>query len=75
MDTSYVYCGPTVRGVARQFTVYTYGLTGPIKEFLEAHPEAKALLVPLDRFAETRLRLEKKGTWEALLYQALKASL
>ncbi len=68
-----VYCGPSVRGVARQYTTYINGIPEALQEFMEAHPGAKALLVPPERFAQTRKRLETPGTAEAILYQKIKA--
>lgn len=67
-----VYCGPSVRGVARQYTTYINGIPEALQEFMEAHPAAKALLVPPERFAQTRKRLETPGTAEAILYQKIK---
>ena len=46
-----VYCGPSVRGVARQYTVYASGNTpAALDEFVKQHPAAKNLLVPVERF-------------------------
>ena len=72
---SYVYCGPSVRGVARQYTVFRNGLTDTVKEFCAKHPIAKALIVPADQFAEMRIKLETKGTAETLIYNKLKSEL
>jgi hypothetical protein len=70
-----VYCGPSVRGVARQFTTYQGGLPEEMKEFLRQHPAAKRLIVSTGKFSSTRERMEKAGTAEHLLYQKLKAEL
>jgi len=70
-----VYCGPSGRNVVRQYTVYTGAIPESVKAFLEAYPTAKALLVPLDRFAETRKKLETKGSAEAVLYNKVKSEL
>ena len=57
--TPCVYCGPSVRGVARQYTVYASGNTpAALDEFVKQHPAAKNLLVPVERFAQTRKALE-----------------
>ena len=69
--TPCVYCGPSVRGVARQYTVYASGNTpAALDEFVKQHPAAKNLLVPVERFAETRKALETAGTAESILYTA-----
>ena len=41
-----VYCGPSVRGVARQYTTYQGGIPDPLKEFIKEHPAARALSFP-----------------------------
>ena len=70
-----VYCGPTVRGVAKQYTVYSGGMPRELEEFIQKHPEAAALVVPMDRFAQTRKRMETAGTAEAMLYRKIKSEL
>lgn len=70
-----VYCGPTVRGVAKQYTVYTGGAPAELEEFLRTHRAAERLLVPIEKFAETRRKLEKPGTAEAMVYRAIKSEL
>lgn len=70
-----VYCGPTVRGVVKQYTVYCDGIPAALEAFIEAHPAARALLVSVERFAETRKRMETAGTAEAILYQKIKSEL
>lgn len=71
----HVYCGPSVRGVAKQYNVYSGGLPGPLMELMEAHPAARALTVPVEKFAETRRALETPGTAQAVLYAKLKKEL
>lgn len=66
-----VYCGPTVKGVAKQFTVYTNGLPATLEKYMEEHPAAKALTVTMDRFATVRENLRKAGTAEAILFEKL----
>lgn len=70
-----VYCGPSVRGVARQFTPYTVGIPDALKEFVARHPAAKGLIVPIERFAQTRKQLETRGTAAYILYQKIKNEL
>lgn len=71
---NYVYCGPSVKGVVRQYTVFSNGLPGAMEEYCRTHPEAKALLAPVEKFAEMRKRLETQGSREALLYRKLRTS-
>ena len=63
-----VYCAPSVRGVAQQYTVYANGIPERIQDFLHAHPAAAGLVVSIDRFAETRKNLEKPDTAESILF-------
>ena len=70
-----VYCGPTVRGVAKQYTVFRGGIPEALEAFIAIHPEAGALVVDVERFAETRKRLETAGTAEAILYGKIKSEL
>ena len=70
-----VYCGPTVRGVAKQYTVFHGGIPEALEAFIAIHPEAGELVVDMERFAETRKRLETAGTAEAILYGKIKSEL
>ena len=70
-----VYCGPSVRGVARQFTVYHGGIPDALKAFIEEHRAAKGLLVSVERFAQVRQRLETPGTGEFILFRKVRAEL
>ncbi|MCR1904911.1 hypothetical protein [Intestinimonas butyriciproducens] len=70
-----VYCGPSVRGVARQFTVYPGELPEALRAFLNEHPAAAGLVVPIDLFAEVRRRVEIPGTAESILYNKIKSEL
>ena len=76
-----VYCGPSVRGVARQYTIFTGELPEYMKKFIEQHPMAESLIVPYDKVAETRARMEQPEvqggtkTAERIIYERLKAEL
>lgn len=70
-----VYCGPSVRGVARQYTVYAGEIPAALADFIKAHPAAKGLLVSVEHFARVRSNLGKNGTAEAILYQKIKSEL
>jgi hypothetical protein len=65
-----VYCGPSVRGVARQYTI-----PAALADFIQAHPAAKGLLVSVGRFAQVRSNLGRSGTAEAILFQKIKSEL
>ena len=70
-----VYCGPSVRGVARQYTTYQGGIPDPLKEFIKEHPAVRGLIVPASRFAIVRKRLETRGTAEFIIYKKVKDEL
>lgn len=70
-----VYCGPSVKGVTRQYTTYQGGIPGALREFFQAHPEALGLVTSTEEFPAMRRRLETPGTKEAELYKAVKAVL
>ena len=72
---SRVYCGPSVRGVAKQYTVFSGETPELLAGFIKEHPAAGALIVPTERFAEVRRKLETAGTAEAILYKQIKSEL
>lgn len=80
-NTMSVYCGPSVRGVARQYTSFTGELPEPMKKLVEQHPAVQNLIVPYDKVAETRERMERPDipgqpkTTERVIYELLKAEL
>lgn len=70
-----VYCGPSVRGVARQYTVYHGGIPNALQTFVDEHPRARALIVSLDRFANMRQRLETHGTAESVIFRKIRSEI
>lgn len=70
-----VYCGPSVRGVVRQYTVFNGEVSELLKAFIEKHPLAESLLVDVDEFAETRKALGTKGSAQAILFEKLRKEL
>lgn len=64
-----VYCGPTLPGIARQYTVYKDG----IPPQLAANPLLYRLVLPLAKMPEVRRQLrEKSGIYYSLLVAAAK---
>ena len=49
-----VYCGPTIPGVAVQFTTYTNGTPTALAEAIKEKPVLGGLVVPLDKLPEVR---------------------
>lgn len=68
-----VYCGPTIPGVAKQFTFYRGGVTAGLKAAQERRPVLGGLTVPLDQLPEAMRQLrEKTGPIYALYRKAQK---
>ncbi len=70
-----VYCGPTVRGVTRQYTTYQGGIPDELRDFIKKHPQARKLIVSPGQFANLRKRLDTPGTPEAELYKQIRREL
>ncbi len=71
-----VYCGPSVKGVVRQFTVYTDGnMPQMLRDLMQAHPGMKGLVTSIEQFPVVRRNLENKQSAEAILFQKLKLEL
>lgn len=49
-----VYCGPTIPGVAVQYTTYTNGTPTALAEAIKEKPVLGGLVVPLDKLPEVR---------------------
>lgn len=71
----FVYCGPSVRGVARQYTTFQGGIPQPMKDFIRQHPTVRHLIVSTGKFAAVRRKLETIGTAEYIIYKQLKSEL
>lgn len=77
-DGPMVYCGPTVKNTVKQYTVYHDSKAVPdaVNRFLDAVPMARGLLVPLDKFKDTRVALENpKSSAGYSFLPAVKAAL
>ena len=46
-----------------------------MKEFVKEHPAVRGLIVPTEKFAAVRKRLETRGTAEAIIYKRVKDEL
>lgn len=58
--TTVVYCGPTIPGVANQFTFYRGGIPAALERKAEGMPAMRGLLVPLGEFPEAMKKLQGK---------------
>lgn len=55
--TTVVYCGPSIPGVAKQFTAYTNGIPKALAEEIVKKPAMEGLVVPLDRLPDAMKQL------------------
>lgn len=69
-----VWCGPSVKGVAAQYTVFTE-MPKQLEALVEQIPAARGLVVALDKFPQVRRKLEESGTKESAWYNEVKHSL
>ncbi len=71
-----VYCGPTIPGVAKQFTNYTGGtLPKKLAEAVEKDPVMAGLVVPLEELPEAMKKLHGGYGHIYRLYQLVQAKL
>lgn len=60
LSGAFVYCGPTINGVAKQFTVYS-GVPPALQKEIEQSPIFEPLLLPLEKLAEFRKQEREKA--------------
>lgn len=71
-----VYCGPSIKGVARQYAIYQGGeIPEPLAEIIRGYPDARKLLVSTEAFPDMRKQLDTPETPEAGLYKAFRRAL
>jgi hypothetical protein len=70
-NDSVVYCGPSIKGVAQQFTTYTNGLPKKLKQYSESNNSFKRLIVPINRLVETKKNILIQGTIENLSFNKI----
>ena len=66
-----VYCGPSIKGVARQFTAYNNGIPEGLKQAAEKNKILAALIVPLEDLPEAMRQLRQKSGRIYTLYKAV----
>ena len=69
-----MWCGPSVKGVAAQYTVFTE-MPKQLEALVEQIPAARGLVVALDKFPQVRRALEWVGSKESKLYTKVKCAL
>lgn len=66
-----VYCGPTIPGVAKQYTVYKNGVTAALKEKTMSTPALGSLIVPLEELPDVMRQMRTESGYIYALYQAV----
>lgn len=68
-----IYCGPTIAGVAKQYTVYKGELPTALKDAIVKAPVIGKLIFPLERLPEVRQQLNSKSGHIYRLYKVVQA--
>lgn len=63
-----VYCGPTIKGVCRQYTAFSNGVPDGVKAIIEKAPEVSALIVPVEELGKIKKELNTPNSAAALIY-------
>ena len=66
-----MYCGPSIKGVARQYTAYNNGIPEGLKQAAEKNKILAALIVPLEDLPEAMRQLRQKSGRIHTLYKAV----
>ncbi len=66
-----VYCGPSIKGVARQYTAYNNGIPEGLKQEAEKNKILAALIVPLEDLPEAMRQLRQRSGRIYTLYKAV----
>ena len=66
-----VYCGPSIKGVARQYTAYNNGIPEGLKQAAEKNKILAALTVPLEDLPEAMRQLRQRSGRIYTLYKAV----
>ena len=66
-----VYCGPSIKGVARQYPAYNNGIPEGLKQAAEKNKILAALIVPLEDLPEAMRQLRQRSGRIYTLYKAV----
>lgn len=66
-----VYCGPSIKGVARQYTAYNNGIPEGLKQAAEKNKILAAMIVPLEDLPEAMRQLRQRSGRIYTLYKAV----
>jgi hypothetical protein len=66
-----VYCGPTIPGQVKQYTVFNGGMPEALAEKAKQVPAINALCVPVSKFAATRTALQTADSAESIIFDSI----
>lgn len=66
-----VYCGPSIKGVAQQYSHFNNGIPKKLKEYAANYKEVERLIVPIGNLVEAKKNLSIEGTIENLSFKAI----
>lgn len=66
-----VWCGPTIKGIVRQYTVFSDGLPANVKAVVGKQPLYGALVRPVESFSATKAALRDPNSAESLIYKQI----
>lgn len=72
---SVVYCGPTIPGVAVQYTTYTNGMPAALAEAIKKKPVLGGLVVHLEQLPEVRRQFHDGAGRYYTLYKTALANI
>lgn len=55
--TTVIYCGPTISGIAKQFSTYTNGIPEALANKAAEIPAISALVIPINELPKARAQL------------------
>ena len=64
-----VYCGPSIKNIVREGTVFTGGLPEALVEYTKKQPAIKNLIVSLEKYAALRAAISAPGTAAYIIYK------
>lgn len=70
-ESTLIYLGPTIRGVAKHGASFCGGLPRSLEEFREKNPVINNLIVPVSKITETTKAISVEGTVENIAFRKL----
>lgn len=67
-DQILVYTGPTIKGIAVQYSQFIHGIPKRLLEYAEENRDVKRLIVPVDKFLEAKKNINIQGSIENISY-------